>query len=126
MEIYKWETTLGYLKSIILPWSRKQLGLQLFADDSIAFCRASEDDLDKVVGLFEIHCQAFGSKLNHKKSISLWIEQGSELDRTRKYGFHWLAKGKITRHLGFPIGIGISIYQRTQWVFQNLEKKFQY
>eukprot|EP00249_Psilotum_nudum_P033573 c50962_g1_i1 orf=68-277(+) len=45
---------------------------------------------------------------------------------TSKYGFQWFPKGKIMRHLGFPVGVAISTFQRAEWAIQRMERKFQY
>eukprot|EP00249_Psilotum_nudum_P000430 c1202_g1_i1 orf=115-420(+) len=82
--------------------------------------------VDRVIKIFETHCVASGSKMNQEKSQAIWLGKDSQLEWLNKYGFQWLPRGQIMRHLGFPIGVGISAAQRAEWVLQRTEKKFHY
>eukprot|EP00249_Psilotum_nudum_P030813 c43876_g1_i1 orf=94-354(+) len=82
---------------------------QLFADDSNAFCAAAEGEVDEVVELFNQHCLASGSRMNTQKTKAMWL--GGDLLPTwcLKYGFQWIQRGQIMRHLGVLVGVGISM-----------------
>eukprot|EP00249_Psilotum_nudum_P028781 c38646_g1_i1 orf=59-304(+) len=79
MALYQRETTLGFLRSISIARSECQLGLQLFAEDSSAFCVVEEVYLDRLILLFATHCLASGLKINQGKSKALWMGKETPL-----------------------------------------------
>lgn len=126
MAMYVRETTLGRLKGLSIPGTDEHLGIQLFADDSNAFCMASEEGVDRTLEIFNMHCLASGSMINIKKTHAVWIGSGQRPEWSEKYGFQWLPKGQVLRHLGFPIGMDITTFDRANWTLNKAEKKFQY
>lgn len=80
----------------------------MFADDATFFCQGGKEDLDAILHIYKEHCTASGSMMNEKKTLALWLGNGSRPDWTHEYKFHWVKVGEIIRHLGFPLGVDIS------------------
>eukprot|EP00249_Psilotum_nudum_P035440 c56044_g1_i1 orf=2-235(-) len=77
----------------------------------MVFCDVAEEEMDRALKLFGTHCLTSGSKLNTQKSTTIWLSVGEHAEWTRKYGFQWILKGQVVRYLGFPVGVGIFMWQ---------------
>lgn len=114
----------GRIGALQIPNSNKKLVIQMFADDSTSFCQGRKEDLEQTLQVYEKHCAASGSLMNGKKTVALWLGNGPRPDWTVDYVFRWVNVGEVVRHLGFPLGLGISTSDRAKWVLDKVGKKF--
>eukprot|EP00249_Psilotum_nudum_P033647 c51186_g1_i1 orf=78-263(+) len=54
------------------------------------FCSIVEEEVDRILDLFNQHCLALGSKMNTQKTKGMWLGRGTPPEWCIKYGFQWV------------------------------------
>ena len=112
----------GALKGIAIPGSPTDLCLQLFADDTNALIHNDDQSIASFWDCLGTFCLASGSQVNHSKT---GIKTMNKLppDWLVQQGCKIIQDGDIFRLLGIPMGFGVSIHQRWEWVLDKLKAK---
>ena len=96
---------------------------QMFADDTLLLLDGTRENLDKALSVIHRFGAASGAKLNLHKLVGLWLSH-----RTRDWqwgeeaGLKWLAKGEVTRYLGYPFGIDIPQKEKDAKMLSQIRK----
>ncbi|KAL0001832.1 hypothetical protein SO802_015613 [Lithocarpus litseifolius] len=98
----------------------------LFADDSLIFCRAIQDEVQEIVDILQLYATAFGQLMNFVKSS---IYFSSNTDGAK---WDWIKNrlnvkevDRFQTYLGLPTLIGCSKYQTFAFLKDRVWKKLQ-
>ena len=95
-----------------------------FADDTLMFLKASNDNLATCITLLGLFSDASDLRLNIDKSTLIDVSASSFADLL------WPGKrvhrGQVFRYLGYPLGVQVTNKQLIDWVLNKIRKKIQY
>lgn len=111
----------GKIKGLMLPQG-DQLLVKMFADDSLLFLQDDSIGLRNALQVVQDFSLASGSKCNIEKSKLIQISEDNNYDPSL-----WLGEivhpGTIVRHLGAPLGVGVSSRKKFDWVMHRVRDK---
>ena len=113
----------GDIVGLVLP-SGKQLIAQALADDSFLFLKAHPSNIAKAMEVWKVFALASGLHINMHKSLLIRCTEQDLVNLG--WSGRILDKGKICRHLGYPIGVDISPNQSLTWISGTISDKFIY
>ena len=113
----------GEIVGLALP-SGKQLIAQALADDSFLFLKALPDNIAKAMEVWKVFALASGLHINMRKSLLIRCTERDLVDLG--WSGQILDRGKVCRHLGYPIGVDILPSQSLNWISGTLLDKFIY
>lgn len=95
-----------------------------FADDSLLFCQATQEECQNLLQVLNLYKQASGQEINYQKST---ITFGKGVPPTVQYSIIQISriskKGGFGRYLGLPEHIGKSRYNAFAYIEQRIHKK---
>lgn len=102
----------------------KHLIGQGFANDPLMFLKATNTNVQACLQAINTSSLAAGLELNLQKS-SLIDVSSSHFDQICWAGQRF-PLGHVFRHLGYPIGVGVTSKQLTSWITLKINKKINY
>ena len=95
-----------------------------FADDTLMFLKASNQNPATCLTLLGLYADASELKLNVDKSTLMDISSSDFSN------LNWSGKrmeiGNVVRYLGYPIGVNVTSKQLLDWVINKINKKIRY
>ncbi|KAH7440578.1 hypothetical protein KP509_03G000300 [Ceratopteris richardii] len=92
-----------------------------FADDTFSFAKAERENIRNILDSLAPFSTAFALKINMKKSAIINISaqnfQAIEWEGPK------IESGVIFRHLGYPLGVGVPIKDKVDWVMHRVKYK---
>lgn len=81
----------------------------LFADDSLLFCKATNQECQKILDILDCYAQCSGQQINRRKTTIFFSKSTSEETREHiKQALGVLKKKKYEKYLGLPSLVGES------------------
>ncbi|KAH7285106.1 hypothetical protein KP509_33G013100 [Ceratopteris richardii] len=92
-----------------------------FADDTFIFAKAERENIKNILHSLAPFSQASALKINMRKSAIINISAQKFQD------IEWegpkIERGTIFRHLGYPLGVGVPIKDKVDWVLHRVKGK---
>ena len=95
-----------------------------FADDTLMFLNASNDNISTCLTLMGLYSDASELKLNIEKSTLIDVSSSAFDDLV--WPGKRVYKGTVFRYLGYPLGVEVTNKQLIDWVMDKIRKKIQY
>ena len=108
------------------PWSILSLSHLLFADDSLLFCQAIQEEVQAITEVLQTYAAASGQYINFDKS-SVYFSTTTDGDQRARIRMA-LGVREVDRfetYLGLPTLVGRSKYQTFSYLKDNVWKKIQ-
>ena len=93
-----------------------------FVDESMFFLQNSEEELNNALDILELYCVASSSQLAHSKT-EFMMTHSEQIPKWIPKEWRHIRHGEITRYLGFPFGIGVSLLDMWKWFLNRLKEK---
>ena len=98
----------------------------LFADDSLIFCQANQEEVSLISDTLQLYAEASGQCINFEKSSAYFSSNTSESQRL------WIKQAlgvrevdRFETYLGLPTLVGRSKYQTFAYLKERVWKKLQ-
>ena len=112
---------LNLIKRISIPQNQVVINSH-FVDDSMLFLQNSEEELTNVLDILDLYCVVSGSQLAHSK-IKFMMIHSEKIPKWIPKEWRHIRHGEITRYLGIPFGIGVSLSNMWKWFLSRLKEK---
>ena len=93
-------------------------------DDSSLSIKAEDTVVRNALEVIQTFALALGSQCNIEKSRLISLTEGYSFDPSYWNG-EIVHKGEVFRHLGTPLGIGISAKQQFNWIWEKISRKLK-
>ncbi|KAH7433492.1 hypothetical protein KP509_07G071800 [Ceratopteris richardii] len=90
-----------------------------FADDTFIFAKADMENVQNIMDSLVPFSQASGLRINKEKLVILNIF--ASLFRSLNWEGPKIEKGNIFRHLGYPLGIQVTVKEKVEWVLRRIK-----
>lgn len=109
------------IKGISIPQDKVAINSH-FVDDSMLFLHNSEEEVNNALAMIQLYCEVFGSLIAHNKTEFLMTQPYSNSQWIPK---EWrkIRHGEITRYLGIPFGLGVSLSEMWTWFLNRIKHK---
>lgn len=98
----------------------------LFANDSLIFCRANQEEVQVITDTLKLYAEASGQCINFEKSFAYFSSNTSEGQRQQiKQALGVREVDRFDSYLGLPTLIGRSKYQTFSYLKERVWKKLQ-
>ena len=120
------EEELGRLHGVSICQSAPSISHLLFADDSLVFCQAKQEEVQMTSDVLDLYAMASGQCINFEKS---YVYFSSNTSRVQKDSIKNVLRvrevEKFESYLGLPTLIGRSKYQAFSFLKERVWKKIQ-
>ena len=120
------EEELGRLHGVSICRSAPSISHLLFADDSLVFCQAKQEEVQMTSDVLDLYAMASGQCINFEKS---YVYFSSNTSRVQKDSIKNVLRvrevEKFESYLGLPTLIGRSKYQAFSFLKERVWKKIQ-
>ena len=120
------EEELGRLHGVSICRSAPSISHLLFADDSLVFCQAKQEEVQVTSDVLDLYAMASGQCINFEKS---YVYFNSNTSRVQKDSIKNVLRvrevEKFESYLGLPTLIGRSKYQAFSFLKERVWKKIQ-
>ena len=120
------EEELGRLHGVSICRSAPSISHLLFADDSLVFCQAKQEEVQVTSDVLDLYAMASGQCINFEKS---YVYFSSNTSRVQKDSIKNVLRvrevEKFESYLGLPTLIGRSKYQAFSFLKERVWKKIQ-
>ena len=107
-----------------LRLQHKHLSRLGFADDTLMFLNASNDNISTCLTLMGLYSDASELKVNIEKSTLIDVSSSAFDDLV--WPGKRVYKGTVFRYLGYPLGVEVTKKQLSDWVMDKIRKEIQY
>ena len=98
---------MGDIRGVSICWNGPRLTHLLFANDSLIFCRAKENECQKLLEVLATYASASGQQINREKTTLFFSKSTSQaLQNTIKAALRALVVQQYEKYLGLPSFIG--------------------
>lgn len=114
------------LKSFKASRSGPEVSHLLFADDSLVFCKAEEEDCKTLLDILDIYAKESGQRVNFQKpaiTFGKGVPDHMKSNLTQLTGI--IKIGGFGRYLGLPETIGRNKYDKFSFIKQRIMKKLE-
>ncbi|XP_023633818.1 uncharacterized protein LOC111829312 [Capsella rubella] len=106
--------------------SGPKISHMLFADDSLLFCKANEEECKRILEILKLYASASGQHINFQKSAILFGKKvDTNLQDCIKHHTCILKTGGFGRYLGLPEAMGRSKKDTFSYICQKLQNKLE-
>ena len=120
------EEEVGWLHGVSICRSAPSISHLLFADDSLVFCQAKQEEVQVVSDVLDLYAVVFGQCINLEKSSVFFNSNTSRMQRDWiKNALRVKEVEKFESYLGLPTLIGRSKYQAFSFLKERVWKKIQ-
>lgn len=109
------------IKGISIPQNKVVINSH-FADDNMLFLHNSKEEVNNTLEIVKLYCEVSGSLIAYNKTDFLMTQP---FDRPQWIPNEWrqIKHGEITRYLGIPFGLGVSLSEMWAWFLNKIKCK---